>query len=94
MGSKLNTISPSSAEIETSEPKTLRQKLTGSAFAISGASMMYLLMSGPLAWLHNKVGVGPFKTAIETMFAPVVFVVKNDIQPFSSLLKAYIGLFT
>ncbi len=90
----MNATTPEIAEVDASEPKSLRQRVTGAAVAMFGASLMYVLMSGPLAFLHNKVAVGPFRTAIETMFAPVVFIVKNDIEPLSTIMKAYIGLFT
>ena len=83
-----------SGEQATSEPRTMRQRVFGAAFAIFGASLMYLLMAGPLAFLHKKLAVGPFQSAIETIFAPIVLIVKSDVKPFSTLLKAYIGLFT
>ncbi len=81
-------------EVEPSNPKTMRERLTGAAFAAFGFGTMYFLLSGPMAFLHKRVAVGPFRSAIEILYAPIVFIVKNDIEPLATMLKAYVGLFT
>lgn len=91
------TLTESSSEVvesEASEPKTRREKLFGAGLALFAFSVMYALTSGPVAFLHKNIQASPFRDVIEVLYAPIVFVVKNDVEPLATVMKAYIGLFT
>lgn len=55
--------------------------------------MFYLLSAGPIAGIHNVMKVGAFQKAVEVIYAPVVLLVKSNIEPFSSIMKWYVDLF-
>ena len=76
-----------------SEPRTLKQKAFGAGFAIAGFLLMYCLLAGPVAGIHRRVEFGPFRRAIEVLYAPIVVIVENDIEPVASIMKAYVQLF-
>ena len=65
------------------------------AFSLSvfGFLVFYLLSAGPIAGIHNVMKVGAFQKAVEVIYAPVVLLVKSNIEPFSSIMKWYVDLF-
>ncbi|MFT5093779.1 MAG: hypothetical protein ACI93T_002609, partial [Porticoccaceae bacterium] len=43
--------------------------------------------------IHNVMKIGAFEKAVEVIYAPVVLLVKGNIEPFSSIMKWYVDLF-
>ena len=74
-------------------PPTRRQKLKAFAVSACGFVVFYLLSAGPLAGLHRVFKVPGFQRAIEVVYAPVVFLVKRNFEPFSSIIRWYVDLF-
>ncbi len=68
---------------------------TTRAVALSAFAFLafYVLSAGPMAGLHRIFKVQGFQRAIEVVYAPVVVLVKSDIEPFSSFMKWYVDLF-
>ncbi|MHC4875293.1 MAG: hypothetical protein ACYTGL_02265 [Planctomycetota bacterium] len=68
---------------------------TTRAVALSATAFLvfYVLSAGPMAGLHRIFQVQGFQRAIEVVYAPVVVLVKSDIEPFSSFMKWYVDLF-
>jgi hypothetical protein len=75
------------------EPPSRRQKMAATALCVCGFLAFYLLSAGPVAGIHNVLKVGAFQKAVEVIYAPVVLLVKSNIQPFSSIMKWYVDLF-
>lgn len=75
------------------EAPTRRQKLAASAFCFWGFLVFYLLSAGPIAGIHHVFKVRSFQKAVEVIYAPVVLLVKSNIEPFSSMMKWYVDLF-
>lgn len=86
-------LSSVSIEPVASTPPTRRQKLNAFAVSACGFVVFYLLSAGPMAGLHRVFKVPGFQRAIEVVYAPVVFLVKRNIEPFSSIMKWYVDLF-
>ena len=74
-------------------PRSRKQRLIGLACAVGIFLVCYVLAAGPMAWLHKAVPFKPFRTATEYVFAPIVWLTKNNLEPFSSLIKAYVKIF-
>lgn len=72
---------------------TQRQKLVASALCFWGFLVFYLLSAGPVAGLHRIFEVRSFQKAVEVIYAPVVLLVKSNVEPFSSMMKWYVDLF-
>lgn len=72
---------------------TRRQRFAASALCVFGFFAFYLLSAGPVAGIHNVFRVRAFQRAVEVVYAPVVFLVKSNIEPFSSIMKWYVDLF-
>ena len=78
---------------ETAEPPTRRQKMAATSLCVFGFLTFYLLSAGPVAGIHNVLKVRGFQKAVEVIYAPVVLLVKSNIEPFSSIMKWYVDLF-
>ena len=92
--SEVPPLAAVTATVSTQEPpRTRRQRLIGLGCTVGIFLVCYVLAAGPMAWLHKAVPFKPFRTAIEVLFAPIVWLTKHDLQPFSALIKAYVGLF-
>lgn len=74
-------------------PQTRRQKLAATTLCVVGFLAFYLLSAGPVAGIHNVLKVRAFQKAVEVIYAPVVLLVKGNIEPFSSIMKWYVDLF-
>jgi len=72
---------------------TRRQRICGVGGSVVAFIVVYVGLAGPVAFLHRSIEFQPFRNVIETIYAPVVFVVENDVPPFSGLIKAWIELF-
>ncbi|MDA0283502.1 MAG: hypothetical protein O3B13_10480 [Planctomycetota bacterium] len=81
------------SECEVSDIPTRRQKRTAAAISVFGFVVFYLLSAGPMAGIHNVFKVRGFQKTVEVIYAPVVFLVKSNIEPFSSIMKWYVDLF-
>jgi hypothetical protein len=46
-----------------------------------------------VAGIHNVMKIGAFEKGVEVIYAPVVLLVKRNIEPFSSVMKWYVDLF-
>lgn len=93
----LNVESPESAaavgDSASSERPTWRQRLAATALSVFGFVTFYLLSAGPVAGIHNVMEVGGFQKAVEVIYKPVVLLAKSHFEPFSSIIRWYIGLF-
>lgn len=74
-------------------PRTAKQKRIAFALSAMACFMLYVALSGPMSALHKKMKFKPMEAAIEVAYAPIVWLAKNRIEPFSSWLRAYIELF-
>lgn len=86
---------PALASVEPAAdvPPTRRQKLKALALSAFGFLVFYFLSAGPMAGLHRVFKVPGFQRTIEVVYAPVVFLVKRNFEPFSSIMKWYVDLF-
>lgn len=82
-----------SAAVGSEPPPSRRQKFRAVCVSMGGFVLFYLLSSGPMAGLHRVFEVPGFQRAVELVYAPVVFLVKRNIEPFSSIMKWYVDLF-
>lgn len=80
-------------EPESSAVPTRRQRFAATTLCLFGFIAFYLLSAGPVAGIHNVFKVRAFQKAVEVIYAPVVVLVKSNIEPFSSMMKWYIDLF-
>ena len=46
-----------------------------------------------MVWLNEMANFSPFTQLLEVVYAPLIFFIKNDIEPIKSVLQWYIGLF-
>lgn len=74
-------------------PATRRQKIAATALSVFGFLVFYLLSAGPVAGIHNVLKVRAFQRAVEVIYAPVVLLVKSNIEPFASIMRWYVDLF-
>ena len=74
-------------------PRSRRQRLIGFACSVGIFLVCYVLAAGPMSWVHKVVPFKPFRTAIEYVFAPIVWLTKHNLEPISSMIKAYVRLF-
>jgi hypothetical protein len=86
-------LSSMSIEPDPDARPTRRQKLNAVAVSAFGFMVFYLLSAGPMAGLHRVFKVPGFQRAVEVVYAPVVFLVKRNVEPFSSIMKWYVDLF-
>jgi hypothetical protein len=75
------------------EPPSRRQKMAATSLCVFGFLVFYLLSAGPVAGIHNVMKIGAFQRAIEIIYAPVVLLVKSNIEPFTSIMTWYVDLF-
>ncbi len=54
---------------------------------------VYVLSVGPMVGLHEVFELQEFQVALNVICAPLIALIETDIEPISSLLKWYIGLF-
>ncbi len=88
-----NQLTSAAVEPASDTPPTRRQKFKALAVSALGFVTFYLLSVGPMAGLHRVFKVPGFQQAIEVVYAPVVFLVKRNVEPFSSIMKWYVDLF-
>ena len=74
-------------------PKSRRERLAAIAMSITGFLMFYVLSAGPMSGLVRVFKVSAFEKCFSIIYAPLVFIVKNDLKPVSTILKAYAELF-
>lgn len=86
-----NPAGPPSTEDEP--PRTRRERLLAGVLAVSAFLLLYALSAGPMVGLVRTVKMRPFERAVEVLYAPLVIVVKKNVEPFSSILKWYVELF-
>tara|TARA_R110002072_G_scaffold287242_2_gene452717 strand:+ start:53297 stop:53620 length:324 start_codon:yes stop_codon:yes gene_type:complete len=72
---------------------TRQQRFAATALCVCGFLTFYLLSAGPVAGIHNVLKVRAFQKAVEVIYAPVVLLVKSNVEPFSSIMKWYVDLF-
>jgi hypothetical protein len=80
-------------EAASPAPPTRRQRIGATTLCVFGFLAFYLLSAGPVAGIHNVLKLRAFQKAVEVIYAPVVLLVKSDIEPFSSIMKWYVDLF-
>jgi hypothetical protein len=84
--------SSTDANHEDRQP-TRRQRIAVGAVCTFAALAVYVLSAGPMVWIARMVRLKQFDTLLQLVYAPLAFVVKHDLQPLSTLLKWYAGLF-
>jgi hypothetical protein len=87
------SVAALTSESEHSDIPTRREKRAAAAFSAFGFVVFYFLSAGPMAGIHNVFKVRGFQKTVEVIYAPVVFLVKSNIEPFSSIMKWYVDLF-
>ena len=55
--------------------------------------MLYFLLAGPMVWIEGKMKFPPFSRSVKVIYSPPARIVKSDLEPASSVVKAYVGLF-
>ncbi len=75
------------------KPPTLLQKAGVVAMCTATFLLLYFLLAGPLAWVDGKMKFPPFSRSVKVIYAPLARIVKSDLEPASSVVKAYVGLF-
>lgn len=86
-------VNPSPSDSQTANTPTRREKMKATTLCVFGFLMLYLLSAGPVAGIHNVMKIRSFEKAVEVIYAPVVLLVKSDIEPFSSVMTWYVDLF-
>lgn len=81
------------SEPESAVASTRWQRFAATTLCVFGFMAFYLLSAGPVAGIHNVFKVRAFQKAVEVIYAPVVVLVRSNIEPFSSVMKWYIDLF-
>ena len=79
--------------LDSSSTPARREKIAATTLSACGFLAFYLLSAGPVAGIYNVMKVGAFRKAVEVIYKPIVLLVKSNIEPFSSIMKLYIGLF-
>ena len=80
-------------EVPAEKPPTKLQRVAMGGVCCFVFSIVYVLMAGPMVWLNETAKFPPFGKLLQILYAPLMFLVKNDIEPFKSVLQWYIGLF-
>ena len=75
------------------DPPTKRQKRVMAVVCTGVFLLVYVLSAGPMAGLHKVAQFRHFRKALEFVYAPLIAIVKSDVEPFASVLKWYIELF-
>ena len=78
---------------DSERPPTRQQRIVATALCVFGFLTLYFLSAGPVAGIHNVLKIRAFQKAVEVIYAPVVLLVKSNIEPFSSIMKWYVDLF-
>ncbi len=89
----MNSQSISSSPIIQKEVIGWKQRIGMSIVCVCLFLFVYALTAGPMVKLMTIADVGEFKTTAKYLYAPIVFLVEKDIEPFASVLKWYISLF-
>ncbi|MCA9021354.1 MAG: hypothetical protein KDA74_14490 [Planctomycetaceae bacterium] len=79
--------------VSDTEKTTILQKAGVGAMCAAAFLMLYFLLAGPLVWIEGKMKFPPFSRSVKVIYAPLARIVKSDIEPASSIVKAYVGLF-
>ncbi len=75
------------------EQTTILQKSGVVAMCAAAFLLLYFLLAGPLVWMEGKMKFPPFSQSVKVIYAPLAGIVKSDLEPASSVVKAYVGLF-
>lgn len=75
------------------EPPTMLQKAGVVAMCTAAFLLLYFLLAGPLVWVDGKMKFPPFSRSVKVVYAPLARIVKSDLEPASSVVKAYVSLF-
>ncbi|MGZ0167938.1 MAG: hypothetical protein ACKVHE_00110 [Planctomycetales bacterium] len=86
-------VAASESKAAATEPPNRREKVKATTLCVFGFLTLYLLSAGPVAGIHNVMKIRIFEKAVEVIYAPVVLLVKSDIEPFSSIMAWYVDLF-
>ena len=75
------------------EKHSVRQRMLAMAGSAVAFLVVYLVLAGPVAAIHRAVRFAPVQNAIEVVYAPVVFVVRNRVEPLATVMRAWIEVF-
>ena len=72
---------------------TRKQKVQMLVVCVFVFLLVYTLSIGPMAFFHKVFKFQQFQNSLEIVYAPLIAIVNNDIEPLSTVLRWYIGLF-
>lgn len=88
--------SPSNTPVvadDLAQPRSFGQSARVAALCFAVTFCFYVLSAGPMSGLARVVELQSFQSAVHVVYSPLVFVVKKDIRPVSTVLRWYAGLF-
>ncbi len=86
-------VNSSLTPVSDTEKTTILQKAGVASMCAAAFLMLYFLLAGPLVWIEGKMKFPPFSRSVKVIYAPLARIVKSDLEPASSIVKAYVGLF-
>ena len=81
------------AVFPSAEPVSRRERWLAGGLSLSGFLIFYVVSAGPVSGLAHAMKIQALTNVLQVIYAPLVFIVKHDLQPFSTILKAWAGLF-
>jgi len=87
------TVAESASKTSSEEPEKLSGRVSRWVLSVSVFLLVYLATAGPMSAVHRSLRLQPLQRLIEIVYAPVVFVIKRDVEPFSWVMRWYVGLF-
>lgn len=89
-----NGDQPTESIVGEFEDVSFWKRRSGAAvLSVAAFLTFYVLSAGPMVAIHRSFEVDAFQDALGVIYKPLVFIVRNDIEPMSSALKWYIELF-
>lgn len=80
-------------DCEAAAEPSRRERITASCVCALVFVIIYFLSAGPMAALHSAFEFKQFRDALEIVYGPLIVLGESDLEPVSSLVRSYIGLF-
>lgn len=78
---------------DTSERRTLKQRLLGGFLSFCAFFTAYVLTAGPAAFLARRFDQPIIENLIRILYAPLIAIVKMRVPVVSALINWYVQLF-
>lgn len=89
------TDSVIASEVEHHEPQlTKRERRLGCLYSGLAFFAGYVISAGPAAFMTNTFDQPMFNRIAETIYFPLILIIKMDVPVVSPLINAWVGLFT